>query len=510
MQRIVLVALLGLLSHTLACPGGDPGADAGGDGGADEGDDAGPDDDADGGPDDAVDGGASGPVLIASSDPANGAGAPVRSTVTVTFTASIDPGSVDRTTVRLVIFGEYCLQTEPTRLELSDDGRTLTVRHAGIADRSYRLDLDGLQAQDPTRSVPAQSVWWQTEENRTWSASFTPDGTITGATHYERNDAGRRVANRNVDGPGLDGDWGTDDDDVSSYHTIEYDAAGLRLRDVSYDDPGVDGLWATDDDVVRDYTTYDHHAGGGVTAQVGYGAPGADALWFTDDDVVDWASRYTVDDATGFCTRTADLAGPGDDGLWLTDDDEIDEHTVHTMDARFDVVAYANSVGGPGVDGVWGTQDDFYWVRSYVRDAQGALIAERSAQDPGVDGVWQTDDDEDDSYSTYDVDFYGRATEYRRHEEPGVDGVFGTTDDEIDSRYTYVFDDMTGLQLTRRAYVGPGPNLAWLDDDDEVQFYQTVLDDPRRSVWFESAGVDGDWFTADDVSSSAVHYLPGY
>ncbi len=82
--------------------------------------------------------------------------------------------------------------------------------------------------------------------------------------------------------------------------------------------------------------------------------------------------------------------------------------------------------------------------------------------------------------------------------DPGTDGIWGTQDDLQSERQVYEYEPERVL-----SYDGPGSDVTWATGDDELVWYETVEELPllRTETRFER-GLDGLWFTPDDVATS--------
>ncbi|MGF1466862.1 MAG: Ig-like domain-containing protein [Sandaracinaceae bacterium] len=336
-----------------------------------------------------------------------------------------------------------------------------------------RLRIEGARTPDGRVMVPFEITFDARPDLLLRSVEFHPDGDVF---RYERRTYQDRRLTRMVgyDGPGQDGVWFNDDDD------LEYG----RYRE-----------WTREDDGSTRFTRYD--------------GPGDDDVWFTADDEVSYTAVY-VEDSEGRSVTHVDYTEPGPDGVWATADDLV---RIYTRYQHAPDVSLILNYDDPGPDGVWGTGDDV--LVSYNRNTydQFLEVSVANYRGPGRDGAWLTADDEAQWYLVNHFDAADRWTREVSYGGPGGDGLWGTCDDVPDWVELHSYDD-DGRPVRHVRYSGPGNNCVWLDDDDEVQagsfgrqaVFPTVYSwtgrTMTRSIDFADAGADGVWFTADDTVAS--------
>ncbi|MBN1797866.1 MAG: hypothetical protein JW822_04790 [Spirochaetales bacterium] len=162
-------------------------------------------------------------------------------------------------------------------------------------------------------------------------------------------------------GPGPDGLWFTTDDTISGWNDWS-DPAIER----SYGDPGADGEWFTADDVMRDYCLKEYDANGNEIKRVSYGDPGPDNIWETADDVItiNWYGAYMTREYEGqynhwdSWTRMVSYDSPGPDGIWFTADDEVRNWQVQEFGDGTKFFTRRETYNSPGMDDEWFTEDD--------------------------------------------------------------------------------------------------------------------------------------------------------
>ncbi|MFH1231288.1 MAG: hypothetical protein V1709_07310 [Planctomycetota bacterium] len=271
-------------------------------------------------------------------------------------------------------------------------------------------------------------------------------------------------------GAGTDGKWFTADDVVNNYESYTYDVQGNKTRWVPYTGVGTDGKWFTADDVVNNYESYTYDAQGNKTRWVLYTGAGTDKKWFTTDDVVDKYKSFIYDDQ-GRRTRDVYYRDAGTDGIWFTADDVVGDYDSFIYNAQWEIteVVYYH---GAGTDGIWFNADDVVWGGSLFSD-------------------------------NYDQN-------NRRWRHP-------TRRDEMSAYDSYIHDDQRKQTRTIYHKIGPGgvTNITDDDDDSGVSSYSSFIYDAQddvkgkltREVWYNGAGTDRKWFTADDVVGGYDSYI---
>lgn len=240
-----------------------------------------------------------------------------------------------------------------------------------------------------------------------------------------RINAGPRTSNRAHYGPGWDGVFFTNDDEVTGYNYVEFNEQGEARTDRWYaagaavDGRGPDQVWFTADDVPLGwYWQHDEERYG-----TNHGGPGADGIWVSDDDpVTSWEefdSRVVPggwENGGTFMNGLYTDAGP--DGTWRTADDVLGGYYKRVLNFSLSEarrIRYAS----PGWDGVWYTSDDEIgqdWFGAYVDNTYpaghtkwGSWTRQVSYTDPGWDYEWLTPDDVPSRCLTHE---FGEGTEY--------------------------------------------------------------------------------------------------
>jgi hypothetical protein len=406
------------------------------------------------------DGGNLGPEII-SITPADGAQrVSVLSDVAIEVTTSLDPATIDGTSVVLRnMAGEIVVNGDVSY----DDGAKQIVFTPSIPllwGATYELalssvtDPDGFPLADTT-------VTFQTYRNP-----------MTRTTNYSRTE-------------------------INHYWNYINDADGFNTRVQIYDEPGGDDTWMTSDDVMSSYVDYEYDDGRWV-AGITHPGPGPDQQWFTADDEI---SAYSVTDwgERGLRTAIWSYNGPGNDGEWRTGDDELNVVTGYEYDDGGHLVEMKRS-SAPGSDGVHLTDDDTYdFTWSWDFDADGRQVKWYAY---GADGALTT-------HRSYTYDSNGALLGYVYYNNPGADQTWLTADDGIQNHYAY---QLTPERLNARFiyYAGTGPDEDWLTSDDTMQSHTEYsydsLGNRTATDWHNDPGTDGQWLTDDDIRYNGAEY----
>lgn len=204
-------------------------------------------------------------------------------------------------------------------------------------------------------------------EDEIW---FTADDVPAGG-FYQPSMAG----GFNTSGPGTDGQWGTEDDVISSWEAFDVVVDGDVRISIVHSAPGDDGLWGTEDDVRSRYYHRVLNENGGETRRVAYTGPGDDGVWLTGDDVigVDWFGAWVQNtflegnDNSKWeaWDRQVSYDGAGEDGLWLTEDDEVRQCVTQRFEDGTQYWTH-RATYFPGEDGDCFTEDDVQFGASYA------------------------------------------------------------------------------------------------------------------------------------------------
>ena len=311
-------------------------------------------------------------------------------------------------------------------------------------------------------------------------------------------------------GRGADRRWRTADDEVASYHRIEYGAAGEPLRRFSGTAAGADGRWFTEDDVSREYVAYFYGSdrSARVSRRVVYASTGKDGKRYTADDVVNYYESYFYSDE-GKVERLIRFDGQGKDRRWFTSDDVIDSYNQMIVEAQWRGQGFYR---GPGDDGKWLTADDV--LHSYRKDIEtdGKMMFVYFTG-PGADGIWRNDDDEIRYYTVYEYNDNGHRTRFVKYDSRGPDKRWFTRDDGVATYSTYSYNS-SGSRTSFLRFSGKGADGIWFTADDEVRDYETYeydrLGNRTELIHYQSPGPDRVWFSSDDTPSHVYRFNTGF
>jgi hypothetical protein len=247
--------------------------------------------------------------------------------------------------------------------------------------------------------------------------------------------------------PGADGVWGTADDVFDSSERIERDEHGfpslwihrdatgivevLRssqvgaelVRDEQYAGPGPDGEWLSEDDELGYYFATERGERQAERTTY-YVSAGTDGTWHTPDDVASWVA---VPMPNGDCCAND---WSGNDLLWGTvDDRELGIRSLRkTSDDNFELIEIVKK----GPDRAWGTEDDVPTGggRRY-RYEHGVQTLEEGITAPGPDGVIGSADDEIGWYYLTEVTRTGAKRREILVMDPGPDAQWYSADDVL-------------------------------------------------------------------------------
>jgi hypothetical protein len=246
---------------------------------------------------------------------------------------------------------------------------------------------------------------------------------------YSYNQNSRVDTEWKYKGPGYDKTWFTEDDELLSETTYQYDGSGNILREaVGHDKYGNVSYWYS----------YSYNLKNNILEKIEYTKEGFDNKWFTGDDVINSREIYEYN-KDGQITLTIDSHSSGADDVWFNSDDDINSYTVHEYTKSTETYTcyyWPNNSIGP--DGLWFTADDIPWYKIYIRyntiknvkKDQEIYIVSYGA---GKDGIWFTADDVKlNSYMRNRFDPQGNPLGTTYYNGAGDDGIWLTDDDLID------------------------------------------------------------------------------
>ncbi len=410
-------------------------------------------------------------VVVLASDPVNGA-ARIRSTadLTITLQGNPNPDTLIHDRVTLKVTGSDVAVAADVSYDEATTTLTIDPREPLSYATSYTLSMSG--AKDALGNALEEIATFRTYNNPvTHITNYdVATGAVSDYTVYEYKDD---VLTRTVtyDGAGDDGDWSkVEDNVVEKYHGYVLDAEGRVFRVVAYG-PGPNGKWLDDDDEVVSYVEYRRDVNGVLSGEVNFVDPGKTKQgdveivdeWFNNTDVVGEHIGY-VNDSDG--NRVKAVA-----------------YSDATTITWWEAIKYETD----GSRRLWhfdGRRPD-NWGESYnesvafteitpTEDNAGTVTSMR-AMDWGGDSKWFTADDVVGSYVRTT-----RATGYMRRIEyssAGGDGTWFDGDDTV-NQYTEIVYNAADNRESETVYANPGADGFWFVDDDGSR---TVIEyDPTR------------------------------
>jgi hypothetical protein len=177
--------------------------------------------------------------------------------------------------------------------------------------------------------------------------------------------------------------------------------------------------------------------------------------------------------------------------------DELGDPLAVSLTFRTVLGDLSREVGYFGVPPVVGQ-----WERQLVDPGDPASRRQVRYSDAGPDLVWLT---ADDGVADYTASVRVDHTQYYRGQfiGSGFDGIWVTPDDDLSlwSRVELGNDRLEDRRVQMFAY---GPDVTPFTPDDVIGAYAQVVRDPAGRALaehiFDNPGLDGDWFTEDDLS----------
>lgn len=200
------------------------------------------------------------------------------------------------------------------------------------------LGLDGawFTADDIIQNLTVETI---AADGSTQEVQYTDPGADLDWTTLDDNTVGRFSAMEvNVDGlnvrhimftdAGLDLIPFTADDTPLVYHTYTYNSASLRTNRLQYNGPGIDMEWFTADDDIDFCQETAFTATSNIDHEIRTSV-GTDNLCFTGDDLTIRHEMRMYDDTDHLLTRHR-FGDPGADMLWFTADDVLSREYTYT------------------------------------------------------------------------------------------------------------------------------------------------------------------------------------
>lgn len=173
-------------------------------------------------------------------------------------------------------------------------------------------------------------------------------------------------------------------------------------------------------------------------------------------------------DGRGNLLRKITYTGPGDDGIWFNENDQVLYENSKTIYDIFNRIYMKVTYTGPGPGEAPLINDVVGGYTIYTYDSNGDIKRKVSYESPGSDGVWFNSNDIISHYTEY---------------------VFNYQDYYV--RYT--------------TYDGPGGDNVWFNGNDHITDYNIDYCHSNYKPYllkkFSGSGIDGQWYTDDDVKS---------
>ena len=322
--------------------------------------------------------------------------------------------------------------------------------------------------------------------------------------------------------PGADGELNTADDTIYAYTVAPDGQLGITY---SFTSPGPDAVWFTEDDVFGDHGRGDsvyfprgtvleyEDASEGVILILPFLEPGDDGELFTADDQVNFGVGYQIAvlDGEGNRGQIVTYTGRGADQQWFTADDEVNNYVMATS-ALSGRQVISVMYDGAGADQNWFSADDVVHQHTQTQLDNQYLPRYSALYDAtGSDSTWFTADDRVMSWTYYGYDDDGNAVLVATHTNKGSDDTWFTADDTATGLVNLKdANDRSILQASISGSGAMGPDGVWLSGDETLYYYAyTEFDAMGRQILnaqMDSAGIDGLWFTADDLPSATYNY----
>lgn len=455
------------------------------------------------------------PAELASSAPEDGATkVSVLSPISLFFNESLDPASIDETTVKLSYYA-YPVSAYPIGLwgESHGPGQagavyvkgTVSYDEAGhkvsfvpAAPLPYGTELTlSLEVKDLAGLATAASLKFTTFVNGN-TKQFAFNGTTGAPSSWigQPTDMnGRQTKYHRYLQPGADTIWFTQDDPRTDNFTFSYTPEGLLISEQLFN-PGPDGQYDTPDDpayscIKRSYTAQK------LTEMYFATNPGPDTTWCTDDDTPTYliTNTHADDKLTGSFWYN----NPGTDMVWRTPDDRCVYFWKYSNDDNDNRVREVRIACN--ADGLPNTADDSY-VEYYDHeyDADGNVTRTTWKTGQGPDGEWLNDDDSISEIHLYTRNADGQVTEQFISHSPGPDMTWGTVDDPTGMRIVYTYNAQKLVEDITN-YHGYGPDKMWGTEDDVIGSYSKLTYDANGNRTRQkdyNAGPDGMWKNEDD------------
>ena len=308
---------------------------------------------------------------------------------------------------------------------------------------------------------------------------FYGNGDRNGYMKYVYDNNGNLFRTIAYNGPGDDGQWETEDDEISPFTGMygssvkyEYDSENNLIQEISYMGPGSDNVWLTEDDEIFCYKKESKISS--TLSRTTIYNKGDDNIWFTIDDTVTSYSEEEITD-NGTVEHKKLFSASGDDTVWFTVDDIVSSYVKIVNDGTGKKM-HVYSSAGIGTDNQWFTNDDnFVMVTSNTYDMTNKIVTHISASDSGTDNTWFTGDDViGGSNKKYYNDDFTQMLKGAMFNDMGADNIWGTEDDIVNSYYQYTYDNY-GNETFSKSYSGSGSDGLWFTEDDIIMMQSETV-----------------------------------
>ncbi len=424
---------------------------------------------------------ASGSVWAIGSTPTdNTSGLTPSTSVQVQMWNDIDPSSVTKNSVALYGKGEFGVSRSAGLAVYDDVKNTITFRPQGGGlqlGTDFTLTLKGGAIKD----TPGNSMF--------------DDYEVTFST--VRNQLKKYI------------DYKADKT-VKEYGIYEFDGDGNVTRHIHYEGAGADLTWFTVDDDVSYYETYamPDFMGGGYGRKTRYEGPGFDGIWFTADDRGFGPDPdYNITGPLGIQIKTNDPPFSSNHSRDVLKGNRITQSSfgAFQVDYSYNAGGYLTRVDYGNFSAADMDRYSFYETEEYNGDDFPVKTTKYGG--PGLDATWFTEDDEVMSYSLKSYSTNGVLVQTVRYVSPGPNTIWFDGDDAASSctKYVYGGDNLVARTESYLDITSSGvPCTGTL-----YEYTQYTYDSQGRktgAIRYLGPGLDGVWFTADDVPMTAYEY----
>lgn len=219
-------------------------------------------------------------------------------------------------------------------------------------------------------------------------------------------------------GSGPDGNWFTEDDEVSTFYINSFNDKGQAVKEESYVGEELQTVRESffDDEGELIYSTFSYKGSLSLTI-------------YSRNSEGKMVASYRYTDA-------------GRDGKWRTADDQLSSIGRYSLDEKGNTMAYL-WYDNIGKDGILGTDDDdevLYNYFIYHRNSEGKVLCNFNFFNVGEDGSWQTGDDLLEYFERNEFDEEGYIVGRVKYVGAGEDGIIMTGDDIEGGKTLYLYE----------------------------------------------------------------------